>query len=285
MSELVNEDGLTLEEFLRQYDPDMYKHPSSTVDVVLMTVMDKKLQLLLVRRRNHPSIGLWATPGGFVEMDEDLDAAALRELREETSITDAHYFRQLYTLGKADRDPRTRIITTAYLSLSPEEKLRNLHYGDDAADARWFQISKHTVSLDDTRRVSVLSLYNPAGDIRMDYEVTDTVEKNYIRRDSRLLDTSNTQLAGDHIKIVNMAMDEIQQNVASSGLMFNLLPEEFTLRQAQEVYENITGTRKDTANFRRDILRMLKPTEHKVKVYNRTAQLYRFNPLYKFIKD
>ena len=71
----------------------------------------------------------------------------------------------------------------------------------------------------------------------------------------------------------------------SSGLMFNLLPEEFTLKQAQEVYEALSGSKKDTANFRRDILKLLTPTGKSIWVYNKETKLYRFNPLYNYMVE
>jgi len=67
--------------------------------------------------------------------------------------------------------------------------------------------------------------------------------------------------------------------------MFNLLPEECTLRQMQDVYEAIIGHKTDTGNFRRDIRRMLKETEKKIKVNGKNASLYRFNPMYTFLEE
>ncbi len=283
MEELRNAKGQTEREFLEAYDPDIYPHPSCTVDMILMSVINGQLSVLLIRRKDHPWIGQWALPGGFVNIGEDLDEAVVRELKEETNIGSSNYFRQLYTLGKADRDPRTRVITTAYLSLTPEENLRDLHAGDDAEDARWFAVRKETVLLEEDRRVSTLSLRNEETDTVILYEITDKVEGRYVSRSSKAI--SREELAADHVKLVNMAMDEIQNHVASSGLMFSLLPEEFTLKQAQEVYESLTGNKTDTGNFRRDIMKMVLPVDKKVRIYRRYAQLYKFNPLFQFMKE
>ena len=107
-----NERGQTLQEFLAAYDENLYRRPSNTVDIVLMTVSANKLKVLLVKRKDHPFIHEWAMPGGFINFDEDMETAVTRELAEETSISSDTYFTQLYTFGNANRDPRTRIITT-----------------------------------------------------------------------------------------------------------------------------------------------------------------------------
>jgi 8-oxo-dGTP diphosphatase len=109
-----------------------------TVDLVLFTIRDGALQVLLVRRKYPPFKERWALPGGFVLAREALDQAALRELREETGVTDV-YLEQLYSFGAPDRDPRGRVITVAYFALvSPDRPLRA---STDASDAKWFAMS------------------------------------------------------------------------------------------------------------------------------------------------
>jgi 8-oxo-dGTP diphosphatase len=116
-----------------------FERPSVSVDVVIFTLREGDLQVLLIRRRNDPFSGQWAIPGGFVEIDESLEAAALRELEEETGVKDV-YIEQLYTFGKPDRDPRMRVITVAYIALVPESALPPIRAGDDAAEARWWSM-------------------------------------------------------------------------------------------------------------------------------------------------
>jgi 8-oxo-dGTP diphosphatase len=110
-----------------------------TVDVVIFTIKDARLQVLLVRRGIPPFEGAWAIPGGFVLPDEGLDHAARRELEEETGVRDV-YLEQLYSFGDPARDPRGRVVTVAYYALiSPD---RTVHAGSDAADARWWPMEQ-----------------------------------------------------------------------------------------------------------------------------------------------
>lgn len=113
-----------------------YPHPAVTTDVVLFTLQDDALKVLLIRRGQEPFKGQWALPGGFVEIDEDLEACALRELEEETGITGV-YLEQLYTFGTPDRDPRERVITVAYYALVPIDRL-DPHAASDADEVGWF---------------------------------------------------------------------------------------------------------------------------------------------------
>jgi 8-oxo-dGTP diphosphatase len=113
-----------------------YPHPAVTVDIVIFTIRDGRLKLLLIRRAGEPYRGKWALPGGFVEMDEDLEQAARRELEEETGVSGV-YLEQLYTFGRPDRDPRERVITIAYYALIPSDKLQ-LRAATDAEAVGWF---------------------------------------------------------------------------------------------------------------------------------------------------
>ena len=106
-----------------------------TVDVVIFTIQQRVLKVLLVKRKIAPFKGQFAIPGGFVLENEDLDQAALRELKEETGVSDV-YLEQLYSFGKPDRDPRGRVVTIAYFALISAD--RKLKAGSDAAEAAWF---------------------------------------------------------------------------------------------------------------------------------------------------
>lgn len=97
--------------------------PAVTVDVVILTVRERRLEVLLVRRRHDPFVGEWALPGGFIRQDESLEDAARRKLDEYTGVRDG-YLEQVYTFGEPHRDPRARIITVVYYALIRPDQMR-----------------------------------------------------------------------------------------------------------------------------------------------------------------
>jgi 8-oxo-dGTP diphosphatase len=136
------------EAFLRSYRPSDFPRPSVTVDIAAFSIIDAELRVLLVRRGDHPFKGAWALPGGFVrvgdahrDQGEDLDAAAGRELEEETGLRAREvYLEQVGAFGKAGRDPRMRVITVAYCALIRPDLAPLVRPGGDASAADW-----HTV--------------------------------------------------------------------------------------------------------------------------------------------
>lgn len=114
----------------------IYPRPCVTVDIILVQTHEDDPRILLIRRKNPPFEGCWALPGGFVEMDEDLETATRRELMEETGLV-AETLRQFKTYGAIHRDPRHRTITVVYFALINESPGRP-QSGDDASDAAWF---------------------------------------------------------------------------------------------------------------------------------------------------
>ena len=116
-----------------------YPRPAVTVDIVIVT-REAKPRVLLIRRGHPPFEGMWATPGGFIEMDESLEDAARRELFEETGVRMKDLV-QLHTFGDPKRDPRGRNISVAYLALVNADDLQP-HAGDDAAEVGWFSLAR-----------------------------------------------------------------------------------------------------------------------------------------------
>jgi 8-oxo-dGTP diphosphatase len=116
-----------------------YPHPSVTTDTVVFTIFEEILRLLLIKRGAAPYLGSWAIPGGFLEMDEDLDDCARRELKEETGVEKIH-MEQLYTFGTPGRDPRERVISVAYFAITPYENIKPVA-ASDASDVEWFPLN------------------------------------------------------------------------------------------------------------------------------------------------
>ncbi len=114
-----------------------YPRPMVTVDAAILSRRNDRFHILLIRRGRPPFQGTWALPGGFVEIDEPLEAAAARELREETGLIGLE-LRQLHTFGDPDRDPRGRSISVVYRGEAPPDAVAT--GGDDAAEAKWFPL-------------------------------------------------------------------------------------------------------------------------------------------------
>ncbi|BBB90168.1 MAG TPA: NUDIX domain-containing protein [Methylomusa anaerophila] len=218
-----NKHGLTEAEFLVRYDPGKFERPSVTVDALIFTVTDedhedhsqqkppgKRISLLMIKRADHPCIGRWALPGGFVNMDENLDAAAARELEEETGVKNV-YMEQLYTMGEVGRDPRTRTISVVYMALIPSNAVE-LKAGDDAAKAAWFDVDEEIIEsgCGNNRQwqLARLSLQNKS----MEIELTATI-KFFNEPEGRvkgtLLDAGG--IAFDHGKIILYGLQRLRE--------------------------------------------------------------------------
>jgi len=117
-----------------------WPRPMVSVDAAVFTFSENKAKLLLIKRKKEPFKDRWAMPGGFVEVDEELEDAVARELEEETGLTGVP-LQQLHTFGKCGRDPRGRQITIVYMGIATNKQNR-IKASDDAAEAQWFDIEK-----------------------------------------------------------------------------------------------------------------------------------------------
>ena len=235
--------------YLATYDPRKYAPVAVTVDIVILTIDRGELSVLLVRRGVPPYRGLWALPGGSVRENEDLGAAAERELREETGVglTEAPangseaepgarlagvYLEQLRTYGAPGRDPRMRTISVAYLALVAD--VGHVRGGDDAADA-W--------------------LWPVAG-----------------------IEQGRPRLAFDHARIVRDAVERARSKLEYTSVATSLLAEPFTIGDLRRVYEAVWGVRLHPANFRRKVLAtpgFVVPTGERVSTGRGWTELYR----------
>ena len=222
-----NEKGQTLEEFLKEYDPYQYKNPCATTDMVLFSYAGEKpdtdaLKVLLVCRKNHPSIGYWALPGGFEEWYENLEDTARRELEEETGVKGLPV-EQFACYGDYQRDPRARVITTAYFSLVNEKEVR-VKAGDDAADAAWFTVKlKKGESKDITTDAAVirredfsLELENEDRGLKI-RAVICKEERQGLVRERKYKVKEGGMVAVDHAAILTQALEVIQQRIRKNS--------------------------------------------------------------------
>lgn len=208
-----NQAGQSLEEFLNAYDPYRYKTPSCTTDAAVfccsgeLTSSLEGLKILLVKRSNHPTIGYWALPGGFIDLDENLDDTARRELQEETGVENL-VMEQIGAYGDYDRDPRARVITTAYMAFVDEREVR-VKAGDDAADAVWCSVSMERKETSEEtgvlRRVYVLHFVNEEKNLDTSAEVLHICHKGLIREE-KFKAVKRGMIAGDHAAIIAQAM-------------------------------------------------------------------------------
>jgi 8-oxo-dGTP diphosphatase len=115
--------------FLERYNPNEFDRPSLAVNITLLTVRERQLEALVIKRTEHPAKGLWSLPGGFVGMTETLEAAAHRILKAKARL-EHPYLEQLFTFGKPNRDPRMRIVSVAHYALVPPDQLQALEDED-----------------------------------------------------------------------------------------------------------------------------------------------------------
>ncbi|HSI08358.1 MAG TPA: NUDIX domain-containing protein [Rariglobus sp.] len=203
-----------------------HPHPAVTVDAVVFGFDDADLKLLLIQRKLAPFKGAWALPGGFVRLDENLEAAARRELTDETGITRL-YLEQLYTFGEPDRDPRERVISVAYYALV---KLSDhaLQAASDAENVAWFPVAELPKLGFDHERIVEVALkrlkakvrYEPIGFELLPVKFTlGELQRLYEAVLEQPLDKRNFRK-----KILGMelleALDEYQQDVAHRAAQY-----------------------------------------------------------------
>lgn len=287
-------DAHTEQEFLHAYDPHKYERPSVTVDILLFTVTeqergnyrklpDKELKLLMIKRGKYPFKDNWALPGGFVQMDESLEQAASRELKEETNI-DNIYMEQLYTWGEVQRDPRMRVISTSYISLVDSKSL-TIKAADDAADAKWFTVK---YKLYEERKVLTSNGYKLEKLYNLVLSAEGEKDLNAVIRKVKELDGKKCKsyqeivrsegIAFDHAQIIAYAIERLRTKIEYTDIAFNLMPGLFTLTELQQVYEIILGTELLKANFRRKTAHMVIETNEYTKdAGHRPSKLFKFN--------
>jgi ADP-ribose pyrophosphatase YjhB (NUDIX family) len=291
MDENVNKEEQT---FLESYDPSIYDRPSVTVDMLIFSVMEeelnnyrklpkKELKILMIKREGHPYKNKWALPGGFIEPNESVDEAAYRELKEETNV-DNVYLEQLYTWGNLNRDPRTRVISCSYMALIDGTK-NTVKPGSDSLETRWFNLSEKTIKEtkinngDTYSYIKEVKICLSNEDIKLSGVVRITKEKTGDKLTTKREIVSQEGTAFDHLLIIYYGLMRLRAKVEFSDIVFNLMKEEFTLTELQNVYEVILDKPLLTANFRRKIEHMVIETNETTSNFgHRPAKLYKHKP-------
>lgn len=207
MNELRDKKGLTEAEFLAAYDLSKWERPSVTVD--MFCYCRENRSLLMVKRGGHPFIGKWALPGGFLEPDETAEQAVRRELAEETGVN-ADAIIQLRAFSDPHRDPRTRIVTVAYIAVL--DRLPDARAGDDAADAKWFALERNvTERTDDGRNVTERGMITLRGEETLEISFETVTQKGRLTSDPVMKVKQSERIAGDHGTIIAYAAARLQQ--------------------------------------------------------------------------
>ena len=249
----------TEEEFLKNYNKDDFDTLSLTTDILIFSVSDevqenyrklskKYFSVLLVKRNTFPFKDKWCLPGGFINIDEDLEDAAARVLSSETNINDI-YLEQLYTYGDPKRDPRMRVVSTSYMALIDKNRLR-----DNIQDnASWFNV----LLLEDQNEIAV-TLDN--GNETLKFKIKKILkDKTTDRYKYEVIE--NDKLAFDHALVIAGGISRLKNKLEYTDIVFNMMPKYFTLGELQQVYEVILGKKLLDPAFRRIISNKVEKTD------------------------
>ena len=261
-------------EYLKNYNIDDYERPSVTTDIAAFTIRsqsensyrhdpENKLCVLLVKRGEHPFKGCWALPGGFLKKGETVEECALREITEETNVTPAAIL-PAGVYSETGRDPRGWIISNAFVSVISGDV--NEIGGDDASEARWFEISLES----DDNSASLLKL--KSGDILLEAALKER-ERRFSRPQLEIVDGG--KIAFDHARIIADCLTLLRKEAENVETLFDFLPETFTLAELRKTQETILDVSLLNANFRRKIADYVKETDKQVTgAGHRPAKLY-----------
>jgi ADP-ribose pyrophosphatase YjhB (NUDIX family) len=275
-AELTGPPGLSEKEFLENYDPKDFDQVSLAVDMVILAVEvelagdvtrpDKpELKILLVKRAEHPYLGSWSLPGGFVGLNETLEQTGKRVTKSKTALEDL-YLEQLYTFGEVERDPRARIISCSYLALMDYSQALSAQ-NSQAKSSSWFAVSE----AGDNELV-----LSGAGE-RLAIPFHEFISRKGRISEIKRKPAGANPLAFDHAEIILEALGRIKGKIEYTDIIFNLMPDNFTLWHLQTVYEIVLGEKLIASGFRRKIGPKVVPTDEFVrdKKY-RPSRLYRY---------
>ncbi len=284
-------------DFLSKYDITMFDRPSIAADIAIFSILEegardnfrklpkKALKLLLIKRATYPYKDCWALPGGFCKPGEDVYETAKRELCEETNVKNA-YLQLSGIFGEVGRDPRGWIISNTFLALVNGEACK-LRAGTDAWEAKWFtvtleqkeihrEVSEDAIEIETEYELGLLHeetglrLYAQIKENKQFRQYHETVQYEMIKCD---------KLAFDHGKVILHALLSLRKQVESdSKIVFDLMPETFTLTHLQTAFELILNRELLKANFRRKVMDYVIETDQILEgAGHRPAKLFKRN--------
>lgn len=263
------------EEFLKHYDSSKFEKLSLTTDILIISIANEKvdnyrktskknMSILLVKRDDYPFKDKWCLPGGFLDVHEDLEDAPNRILKRETNL-DNIYLEQLYTFGDVRRDPRMRIVSTAYMALIDKNRL-NTKLMENAS---WFNVSVKeeneivTIILDNGKDILKTRIKKILKDKTTDRYKFEIVENN--------------DLAFDHALVILSGIERLKNKIMYTDIVFNMMPKEFTLGELQQVYEVILNKKLLDPAFRRIIANKVEARDdYKTGEGHRPSRLFRY---------
>lgn len=266
------------EEFLKHYNPKEFDQLSMTVDILLVSVSSEKqenyrktnkkmMSILLVKRNDYPYKDKWCLPGGFLNpKTETLEECAKRVLKKETNLKDI-YLEQLYTFDDINRDPRTRVISTSYIALVDKNRLAE----QINSSASWFDV----VLFEEKKDIVDMVLSNGVDTVKFSIK-KKLYEKTTDRYKFEVVD--NNSLAFDHPLVILSGLERIKNKLNYTDIVFNMMPEYFTLGELQQVYEVILNKKLLDPAFRRIIKdKVVKTNKMKTGEGHRPSALFKYN--------
>ena len=240
------------EEFLKDYDSSIFEKLSMTADILLVSVSDqeqsnyrktskKMMSILLCKRDEYPYKGKWCLPGGFLDVKKDtLEECAKKVLKRETNLEDI-YLEQLYTFDGIDRDPRLRVVSTSYVALVDKNQLTQ-----KVENASWFDVTL----IEEKDDLVELTLDN--GEELITFKIKKTLKEKTTDR-YQFSVVENEKIAFDHPIVILSGLMRIRNKISYTDIVFNMMPEYFTLGELQQVYEVILNKKLLDPAFRRII--------------------------------
>ena len=251
----------TEEEFLQAYNPKEFDQLSMTADILLISVSDqeqanyrktskKMMSILLVKREDYPYKDKWCLPGGFLDPNtETLEECAKRVLKKETNLSNI-FLEQLYTFDAVKRDPRTRVVSTAYMALVDKKRLTD----KINPNASWFDIILKK------KKNNIIELTLTNNETTINFSIKKTLKEKTTDRYT-FKTQKNKDIAFDHDIVILSGLERLKNKISYTDIVFNMMPKYFTLGELQQVYEVILNKKLLDPAFRRIIANKVEKTD------------------------